>query len=275
MIVRFWGVRGSIPCPGPKTVRYGGNTSCIELAMPEVSRRIIIDAGSGIRELGAYILNEGTITKQEKIKIFLTHTHWDHIMGFPFFAPMYMPDAHIQIFGPRASEKDSLEEIVGGQWTYNYFPVLQKDLAATVEYIELKEGEYDLGMGLRLKTKLLFHPISCLGYRFEYKDKCFCTLFDTEPFKDRDEIIEFVKGADLIVHDAQYTEEEYRSAKEGWGHSYIEYALDIGIKAGAKRLAFFHHDPDRTDEELDNLGNNYNSKEIESFFAKEKQEVVL
>ena len=275
MIIRFWGVRGSIPCPGPNTVRYGGNTSCIELIIKDTNRRIIIDAGSGIRELGNYILSTGSINKKEKIKIFLTHTHWDHIMGFPFFAPMYMPDAHIQIFGPRASEKDSLEEIVGGQWTYNYFPVLHKDLAATVEYVELKEGKYSLEDGLVLKTKLLSHPIACLGYRFEYGEKSFCTVFDTEPFEDREELVEFVKETDLLIHDAQYTESEYRISKAGWGHSYMEYALEIGTKACVKHLALFHHDPDRTDEELDKLKSKYNSKNIHSFFAKEKHEIIL
>lgn len=275
MIARFWGVRGSIPCPGPSTVTYGGNTSCIELIIRDTRRRIIIDAGSGIRELGNHILKTDSIDKNDKIKIFLTHTHWDHIMGFPFFAPMYIPDANIQISGPRASKKDSLEEIVGGQWTYNYFPVLHKDLAATVEYVELEEGEYDLGDGLILKTKLLSHPIACLGYRFEYKKKSFCTIFDTEPFEDRDDIVMFVEQTDLLVHDAQYTRDEYKTAKIGWGHSYMEYALDIGAKARVKRLALFHHDPDRTDKELDKLGSMYNSKEIKSFFAKEKQEVIL
>ena len=275
MILRFWGVRGSIPCPGPNTVRYGGNTACIEFFIEETNSRIIIDAGSGIRELGKYILNVGPISQEESIKIFLTHTHWDHIMGFPFFAPMYISGANIKIFGPRASEKDSLEEIVGGQWTYNYFPVLHKDLAASVEYIELKEGEYEVGEGLILRTKLLSHPIACLGYRFEYNGKSFCTVYDTEPFEDIQEVVDFVKGTDLLIHDAQYTENEYNAAKAGWGHSYMEYALEIGIKSRSKRLAFFHHDPDRTDEELDKISSKYDSKEIISFFAREKQEITL
>lgn len=275
MIVRFWGVRGSIPCPGPNTVRYGGNTSCIELFIRQTNNRIIIDAGSGIRELGNHIRHTLSINKDKSIKIFLTHTHWDHIMGFPFFAPMYMADASIKIFGPRASDKDSLEEIVGGQWTYNYFPVLHKDLAASVEYVELKEGEYEIGDGLILRTKLLSHPIACLGYRFEYGEKSFCTVYDTEPFENIWDIVEFVKGTDLLIHDAQYTEDEYTAARIGWGHSHMEYALEIGSKARVKRLAFFHHDPDRTDEELDKLRVRYNSKEAITFFAKERQQIIL
>jgi len=275
MIVKFWGVRGSIPCPGPKTVKYGGNTSCIEIILEDIDRRIIIDAGSGIRELGNYLLNKGLIEKMNKIQIFLTHTHWDHIMGFPFFAPMYVPEVNIQIFGPKASLNESLEEIVGGQWTYYYFPILHSDLAAKVEYIELKESRYELEDGITLTTKLLIHPISCLGYRFEYKGKSFCTLFDTEPFNDKDEIIDFIKGADLLVHDAQYTKDEYESSKIGWGHSYLEYVLDIGIKAKVKQLAFFHHDPDRTDEQLDRLTERYNSEEMNNFFAKEGQEIKI
>ncbi len=275
MIVRFWGVRGSIPCPGPNTVKYGGNTSCIELIIKELNHRVIIDAGSGIRELGNYLLKENFTNKKDSIKIFLTHTHWDHIMGFPFFAPMYMADSNIKIFGPRASENNSLEEIVGGQWTYNYFPILHKDLAAKVEYIELEEGIYDLEDGLLLKTQLLSHPIACLGYRFEFRNRSFCTIYDTEPFNNINQIIEFAKNVDLLVHDAQYTKDEYDSTKAGWGHSYIEYALDIAKKANVKKLAFFHHDPDRTDEELDKLSIKYNCYKINSFFAKEKQEIIL
>ncbi|RLB10388.1 MAG: MBL fold metallo-hydrolase [Deltaproteobacteria bacterium] len=271
MKVRFWGVRGSIPCPGPKTVKYGGNTSCIELILDDDSS-IIIDAGSGIRELGNYLVKKGKIQKNS-IKIFLTHTHWDHIMGFPFFAPMYISDSRIYIFGPRTSKKDSLQEIVGGQWTYNYFPVLHEDLAAKVEYIELKEGEYSIRKDLIVKTKFLLHPITCLGYRFEYKGLCFCTVYDTEPFPKKEEIVEFVEGADLLVHDAQYTEEEYRRSKAGWGHSYMEYAIEIAEMGRVKRLAFFHHDPERTDADLDYLSKKYKSSFVTCFFAKEKEEI--
>ncbi len=273
MKIKFWGVRGSIPCPGPDTVKYGGNTACIELIL-DSGLRIIIDAGSGIRELGNYILTNRKFQKDD-IKIFITHTHWDHIMGFPFFSPMYMPEVRVKIFGPRTSENDSLEKIIGGQWTHNYFPVLYEDLAAQVEYIEIKEDTYNLGGGLVLKTKSLLHPVACLGYRFEYKGKVFCTVYDTEPFTDMEEIIDFIKDADLLVHDAQYTEAEYRSSKSGWGHSYMEYALDIAEKGKVKRLAFFHHDPDRTDKQIDLFSQRYNSSKLQSFFAKEKDEIFL
>jgi len=273
MKVRFWGVRGSIPCPGPETIKYGGNTACIELILDD-GVSFIIDAGSGIRELGNYILKKGEIQKNS-IKIFLTHTHWDHIMGFPFFAPMYISDARIKIFGPHASEKDSLEEIVGGQWTYNYFPVLHEDLAAKVEYIELEEGEYDIGNGLILKTKFLLHPIACLGYRFEYHDNSFCTVYDTEPFQKKEEIVDFIKGADLLVHDAQYTEYEYKNSKAGWGHSYMEYAIEVAEMGEVKKLAFFHHDPERTDSQLDALSKKYSSPSVTCFFAKEKEVISL
>ncbi len=273
MKVRFWGVRGSIPCPGPETVKYGGNTACIELILDN-GLNFIIDAGSGIRELGNYILKKGEIQKNN-IKIFLTHTHWDHIMGFPFFAPMYISDARIKIFGPCASEKDSLEGIVEGQWTYNYFPVLHKDLAAKVEYIELKEGEYDIGNGLILKTKFLLHPITCLGYRFEYHSSSFCTVYDTEPFQKKEELVDFIKGADLLVHDAQYTEYEYKNSKAGWGHSYMEYAIEVAEMGKVKRLAFFHHDPERTDSQLDALSKKYISPSVTCFFAREKEVIPL
>ncbi len=271
MKIRLWGVRGSIPCPGPDTVKYGGNTPCIEVFFEEIGRRIIIDAGSGIRNLGKQMIKKGELYP---IEIFLTHTHWDHIMGFPFFAPMYVKGVDIRIYGPKSSSKESLKEIVGGQWTHNYFPVLYEDLAADVEYIELEEGEYDLGNSLRLKTKKLIHPVSCYGYRFEYKGKVLCTVYDTEPFNEEEEIVSFIKDADLLIHDSQYTKEEYEK-KKGWGHSFIEYVIEIGKKAKVKKIIFFHHDPERTDKQLDELSKKYRGKEIDCFFAKEGEEFFL
>ncbi|MFH1147547.1 MAG: MBL fold metallo-hydrolase [Pseudomonadota bacterium] len=301
MEVRFWGVRGSIPCPGAHTIKYGGNTLCIEVRFPEIGRTIIIDAGSGIRELGNHILN-GSKTNLST-EIFLTHTHWDHIIGLPFFTPIYIAGTRLKIYGPVTYEQETLESVVGGQFSYRYFPVRQAELAANIEYIGLREGDFDIGSGIRLSTRYLNHPLLCLGYRFEYKGKTLCTAYDTEPFRNvfhskesafdqslalegeevaregNRRIEEFMSGADLVVHDAQYTEEEYEISRVGWGHSSIEHAIRTGKKAHVKRLALFHHEPVRTDAEIDELAKRFcrsdYTGDVEVFFAREGMAVKL
>lgn len=279
MKVKFWGVRGSIPSPGPHTVKYGGNTSCIEIYFEEINRSIIIDAGSGIRELGNDLLTRNHRPPVNSIEIFITHTHWDHIQGFPFFAPIYDPEMNIKIYGPAIYGGETAMDAMTGQLSYRYFPVRQAELASKMVYKELKEERIDLGDGIILKTKYLNHPLLCLGYRFEYQNKVACMVYDTEPFQnlfsaDPDDpsynetmvnegelaakdgnqgITDFYSGADILVHDAQYTQEEYKNGKTGWGHSPIEGTINDVKKTNVKRLILFHHEPVRTDQELDQL----------------------
>ncbi|MBW2103353.1 MAG: MBL fold metallo-hydrolase [Deltaproteobacteria bacterium] len=301
MKITFWGVRGSIPCPGPETVRYGGNTPCLELRVGENGRLIIIDAGSGMRPLGHRLMEDRPPGKALEADVYLTHTHWDHIMGLPFFPPLYHPETRLRIHGPVTYEDESLEEILGGQLTYRYFPVRQAELAAGIEYHTLKEGRFDLGGGVSLVTKYLNHPILCLGYRFEYRGKVLCTAYDTEPFRnifctdpsdpaydeamaregdqvareENERVEEFFKGADLLIHDAQYTLAEYETTKTGWGHSAMEHAVNAAARAGVKRLALFHHEPLRTDAELDELSETLRprGKKIDVFFAREGMQI--
>ena len=305
MKVRFWGVRGSIPCPGPHTMIYGGNTPCIELRFEEINRLIILDAGSGIRELGDYLVTHDLPKGPISTEVFLTHTHWDHIMGFAFFAPIYIPSTKLRVYGPVTFEDVTLEDTVGGQLMYRYFPVRQKELASEIVYIDLKEGSLDLGDEIMLTAKYLNHPLLCLGYRFEYHEKILCTCYDTEPFRnvfctDRDNpdydeamaiegeqvareenerLERFFEGADLLIHDAQYTQEEYESSRIGWGHSSFEHAIAAAGRARVKRLALFHHDPTRTDSEVEELSVKYcspdHSGSTEVFFAREGMEVAL
>lgn len=304
MRVRFWGVRGSIPCPGQHTAKYGGNTACIELRFDELARLIIIDAGSGLRELGNFMMGHDLPKGPIKTEIYLSHTHWDHIMGFPFFTPIYLPSTTAHVFGPVSHEADTLETIVGGQMTYRYFPVRQAELAATIEYVNLKEGRFDLGDGIILTTRYLNHPILCLGYRFEYQGKVFCTAYDTEPYtnifctdpnhpsydeamategeavalEQNAELERFVSGADLLVYDAQYTRQEY-STKVGWGHTPMEDAIAVAKRNNIKRLALFHHEPMRTDDQLDALASVHCQSAgldcPEIFFAREGMEIIL
>jgi phosphoribosyl 1,2-cyclic phosphodiesterase len=303
MKVRFWGVRGSIPSPGDHTRRYGGNTACIELRVN--GRLIIIDAGSGIRALGNSLLASDLPNGPINADIFLSHTHWDHIMGFPFFAPIYIPGCVLRVHGPVTSEDDPLEEVVGGQMTYRYFPINMGELASTVTYERLQENPgLDLGEGLKLRTRMLNHPVTALAYRFEFEGMTFCTCYDTEPWRNLfvlnsddpnwDEAMaeegalvaeemnaaleEFYAGADLLVYDAQYTEEEYSSQRMDWGHSSMEYAIKAAARGNVKKLALFHHDPDRSDDDLDAFAKHYcvpREDGMEVFFAREGMEINL
>lgn len=305
MIVKFWGVRGSIPTPGSDTARYGGNTVCIELNFSDIERRIVIDAGSGLRLLGNHLLTVKAAGAALNTDIFLTHTHLDHIIGFPFFAPIFHPETRLRIYGPVTCEDESLETVIGGQLSYRYFPVRQQELAAHIDYVNLAEGCFDLGDDIRLTTKYLNHPLLCLGLRFEYKGKVCCTAYDTEPFQNlfitdardpafdaimahqgeaaaREEnrrLAEFCAGADLLIHDAQYTQQEYEDSRKGWGHSPIGYAINTAMDSEVRRLALFHHDPMRTDAQLDELAkalcDPIKTGDTAVFFAREGMQVEI
>ncbi len=306
MKIKFWGVRGSIACPGPDTVEYGGNTTCIELWIEEANRLFIIDAGSGIRLLGNDIIKRRQPNPWVSADLFITHTHWDHIMGFPFFDPLYFQGTSINVYGPVTYEEEPLEQIIGDQLRYRYFPVSHSDLAANLHYYQIGEGDIDLGNGVNLKTKYLNHTLLCLGYRFEYKGKSVCTAFDTEPFRnifeanpdspdfdpellnegalaakeENDRIIDFFKDADILIHDAQYTPEEYENGKTGWGHSTYEHAVETALKANVKKLFLFHHDPLRKDAEVGAFETTLQkrlsgSSDLEVFAAREGFETTL
>jgi phosphoribosyl 1,2-cyclic phosphodiesterase len=282
--VRFWGERGSIPCPGPDTVAFGGNTSCLEIRAGE--RLIIIDLGTGIKPLGDWLMANDIKKAPLDADIFITHTHWDHIMGFPMFTPIFIPSTKLRIRGPVSYENDTMESILGAQLSYRYWPVRLDELSAHIEYDQIKETVMDLGGGLRVITKYLNHSILCLGYRFEYQGKSIVTAYDTEPFRnlfptdpadpsydeeaaregervvqeENEKLLRFFKGADILIHDTQYTAKEYEAGKKGWGHSSYEHAINSAHKAGVKKLVLFHHDPGRTDEQLARLETEYQKR---------------
>ncbi|MFO7849372.1 MAG: MBL fold metallo-hydrolase [Spirochaetia bacterium] len=286
MKIRPWGVRGSIPCPGPETVHYGGNTTSIEIRYGADDNLIIIDAGSGIRKLGEYIMKNDLPKGPLKIKMFFSHTHWDHIMGFPFFIPIFVPGTEIDVYGPVTYEDEGLEEIIGGQLRYRYFPVKHSELSADIRYHPMQERSMEFGDGMKVTTKYLNHPILCLGYRLEHEGKVFCTAYDTEPFRnvfptdpsdpsydaeaaeegeiaakeENEKVLHFFRGADLLIHDTQYTHHEYVTSRVGWGHTTFEYAINAAHKAGVKKLLLFHHDPNRSDDELRSLLDKYRSR---------------
>ena len=258
MRVRFWGARGSLATPGAKTVRYGGNTSCAEITTPN-GALIIIDCGTGLRELGQHLLTTKTALKGH---ILISHTHWDHIQGIPFFAPFFMPGTRWDVYAPRGMSQ-SLREALEGQMQYAYFPVQLDELGADIRYHELVEGSLRIE-DVTVTTRYMNYPALTFGYRLEAAGTAIVYASDHEPHARHlaggtGEIsgedlrhCEFLADADLVIHDAQYTAEEYPQ-KIGWGHSTVEYALAVCRAAGVRRLALTHHDPLRDDDAIDRL----------------------
>jgi phosphoribosyl 1,2-cyclic phosphodiesterase/CheY-like chemotaxis protein len=257
--VEFWGTRGSIAKAGPSTVRYGGNTSCVEVRSAR-GTLVIIDCGTGGHSLGQKFMSAGA--QGLRGHILISHTHWDHIQGIPFFAPLFVPGNEWDIYGPKGLGQ-SLREALAGQMQYTYFPVTLDQYEAKVRYHDLVEGSFEIE-DIKVSTRYLNHTALSLGYRLTADGVAVVYACDHEPYSrtlanGEGEMIgqdlrhaEFVRGADLLIHDAQYTANEY-PAKVGWGHSPIEYAVKLAQQARVKRIALTHHDPLRDDDELDRL----------------------
>ncbi len=264
MKIQFWGVRGSLPTPGPDTAQFGGNTPCVEVRI-ENEPLIVLDAGTGIRKLGMDLLGDPGV---KDIVLLFSHTHWDHIQGLPFFSPLFIPKYKIKLYGPVHYSKN-LEEILSLQMEYTYFPVRVAELAADISFHDLTEQTLNISDDVEVITKYVNHPVVCLSYRINCKGKSFVYLTDHEPYRnlfadgdevDREEgrlvaneqtdaLVEFIEGADLLCVDAQYTPEEYET-KYGWGHSPTDAAYKLAMDAGVREMIMFHHDPDRTDADL-------------------------
>jgi phosphoribosyl 1,2-cyclic phosphodiesterase len=263
MKIRFWGTRGSIASPGKGTVRYGGNTSCVEVRID--GQILIFDAGTGIRNLGNHLIKEFD-TKPVTVHLFISHTHWDHIQGFPFFIPAYRDNFQIKVYGPPARGR-SLRDLMKLQMASEYFPVPLGDLSAQ---IDMQEVSMPLKIGnLTVTPFSVNHPARTLAYKIT-DDKSFVYASDNEPYRYKihdvceeevssqtadnleEKFVKFLAGADFLVCEAQYTMEEYK-AKIGWGHSPIESVIEFAQKAGVKKLAIFHHDPAHDDETVDEM----------------------
>jgi phosphoribosyl 1,2-cyclic phosphodiesterase len=254
--IRFWGTRGSLAKPGPATVRYGGNTSCVEVRSA-AGTRLIIDCGTGAHELGQAIMREGQPARGH---ILISHTHWDHIQGIPFFAPLFVPGHSWDIYAPQGFG-ESLKETLAGQMEYTYFPVTPDAFGASVRYHNLGEGSFTID-DLTIRTRYLNHPALTLAFRIEGDGASIAYACDHEPHSRELAMgegpilgedlahAEFMEGVDLIIHDAQYLAGEYQ-AKQGWGHSTVEYAVTIAKAARADQIALTHHDPMRTDDQID------------------------
>ena len=254
----FWGTRGSVPTPGPLTVRYGGNTPCVEVRTA-AGRLIILDAGTGLRELGRSLVERSNGATLEG-DVFLTHAHWDHIQGLPFFPPIFQPGNRFTIWGPRTSNGD-IGRVIREQMSPIVFPVPFEHLAARVEFKNIGESRPSAD-DFDFATFGVQHPGGAVAYRFTSRGpapRSFVYVSDNElaandsyrsPKNWREELVAFIRGVNVLVHDATYTNDEYAEHR-GWGHSTYDEALDLAIDSDVETLVLFHHKPERSDDDLD------------------------
>ncbi len=268
--IKLWGVRGSIPVPGPSTVGYGGNTSCVEVrADGEI---IILDAGTGIRALGL-ALDKEFGARSMKLTLLITHTHWDHIQGLPFFSPAYNQKNLIRVLGYEGA-RAGLGTILAGQMETPFFPVSLRELPSHLAIEELKDMEFQIGR-VKVRSKFANHPGICAGYRLFTSSGSIAFLPDNEPYEslklqlasrdgiseeearsfavaERAKVVEFLYGCDIVILDAQYTDEEYEE-HVGWGHGSLSSVVSLALEANARKLVLFHHDPNHDDAMVDEI----------------------
>lgn len=271
MKVKFWGVRGSIATPSPRHIAFGGNTSCVEIRIND--RLIILDAGTGIRNLGNQLLKE----EMRSFDILLSHTHWDHMNGFPFFAPAYNPACEISIKAGHLIDQGGIERVLSGQMTQPMFPVPLAAMNSRMKIEDFRTGDVlQMGDGIEIKTAMLNHPNGATGYRVEHNGRSLCYITDTEhvPGEPDQNILALIEGADMVIYDSTYTEEEFPE-KIGWGHSTWNEGVKLCQMAGAGSMAIFHHDPDHEDSFMDKIEADARSEWDNVFAAREQMEVEL
>ena len=273
-LVRFWGVRGSIACPGARTVKYGGNTSCVEMLVG--GHRLIFDGGTGLRELGLKLLQ----TMPLEANMFFTHSHWDHIQGFPFFVPAFVPGNRFNIYGAVAPNGSTIEQRLNDQMLHPNFPVPLQIMGADLKFCDIEIGETVHIDDITIENALLNHPGEAVGYRVTWQDKVTAYITDTEHFPDRldDNVVWLARNADVMIYDATYTDNEYydpKASKVGWGHSTWQEAVKVAKAAKVKTLVIFHHDPAHDDAFMDQVAADTASAFAQSIVAKEKMEIDL
>ena len=247
--VDFWGVRGSVPSPGPTTNRYGGNTSCVSITADD--KILILDAGTGIRNLGSAIIGQPEL----EIFVIVTHSHWDHIQGFPFFTPIYQPNRPVYMF-PTLHKKNVVLASLIDQMDGAHFPVTPDQVPSNFNFVTENPLEFLESNGFHLEMVPMNHPGKAFGYKITIEDKIICYFTDNEidpPYAksiELDELTEQCRNADILIHDAQYIEADM-PLKHGWGHSLISQVTELGKSAEVKNLVYYHHDPERTDDMLD------------------------
>jgi phosphoribosyl 1,2-cyclic phosphodiesterase len=296
--LKFWGVRGSIPVPGTSTLRYGGNTTCVEFRADD--EIIVLDAGTGIRALGT-ALEEEFGSQPINLSLLITHVHWDHIQGFPFFLPSYNDKNQITIFGYDGADS-GLREILRGQMATPFFPVALYDLPGKIDIKKLDQMEFNLGK-VRGRAKFMNHPGVCVGYRLDTSSGSVAFLPDTEPFdafklhsvkshllspeqtqrrakNERADLVQFLTGCDVLILDTQYTDEEYQH-HVGWGHGSLSTTIALALDAQVRKLVLFHHDPTHDDKFIEEMVENGRKlvakagKTLEVIAAREGDELLV
>jgi phosphoribosyl 1,2-cyclic phosphodiesterase/CheY-like chemotaxis protein len=299
-MVRFWGVRGSIPTPGAATVRYGGNTACVEVRAG--GQIIILDAGTGIAPLGAHLVNEFR-GRPFHVTLLISHTHWDHIQGFPFFEPAYNPQNRVRIVGYKGA-REGLESTLSGQMESPYFPISMAEMPSNILIEEMRDLKFNIGP-VEVEATYLNHPGLCMGFRINTSGGAIAYLPDNEPYqrfkyhsqtgdpaanvspeaveyarRQDQRIIDFVSGAEVLIIDSQYDATEYQN-RIGWGHGCVDDVVALALSAKVKRLFLFHHDPRHDDDHMNRMvewGRNFVQmlgESVEVQAAQEGLEIVL
>ena len=268
-VINFWGVRGSISCPGANTVRYGGNTPCVEMQVG--GKRLIFDGGTGIRVLGRSLLSQMPL----EAHLFFTHSHWDHIQGFPFFLPAFVKGNRFHIHAAIAPDGSTIEKRLHDQMRHPNFPVPLQVMGADLQFKDLQIGQsVSVGDEVLIETALLNHPGQALGYRVNWQGHAAAYVTDTEHYADHidENVLKLAQNADVMIYDATYTDDEYyskQSSKVGWGHSTWQEAVKVAKAANVKKLVIFHHDPLHDDDFLDQVGRDVAKAFPNSTLAKE------
>lgn len=266
--IHFWGVRGSIPSPGSHTVRYGGNTPCVEMRVG--AKRLIFDGGTGLRVLGQSLLSHMPM----EAYMFFTHSHWDHIQGFPFFIPAFIKGNRFHIYGAIAPNGATIKQRLNDQMLHPNFPVPLQIMGAELNFYNIEVEQPVYLDEIKIETALLNHPGEAVGYRVNWQGKAAAYVTDTEHFPDRldQRVMSLARNADVLIYDATYTDEEYhspKSSKVGWGHSTWQEAIKLAEAADVKQLVIFHHDPLHDDDFLDALGEKARERFPNTLMARE------
>jgi phosphoribosyl 1,2-cyclic phosphodiesterase len=267
--VQFWGVRGSVATPGSSTVRYGGNTSCVEVRAG--GKRIIFDGGTGLRVLGQAMLQQSPL----EAHVFFSHSHWDHIQGFPFFRPAFVPGNSFHIYGGVAPNGATMQQRLSDQMLHPNFPVPMQIMKSDLQFHDIAPREViDLGNGVTVEAGSMNHPNTALGYRVSWRGHSIVYATDTEHYPDRLDanLLHLCRDADILIYDACYTDEEYHdpgASKLGWGHSTWQEALKLTTAARVKQTVMFHHDPDHDDTFLETVERQIQAVYPSSMMARE------